>query len=211
MNNKIKTALLVLVLAAVLAGAAVAYPKLAGRVPEADPVPTPLTEPTAAEEDTACAVEDATEAEDAAAAAEEVYYAPDFTMLDRSGNEVRLSDLYDKPVILNFWATWCPPCMSELPHFDEAAKKYADSVNFVMCDLTDGARDTVESATAFTDEAGYTFPLYFDAKLEGSDALGVYSIPMTVMIRPDGAVAGGYIGAISAETLEDCVKTLTDG
>lgn len=94
--------------------------------------------------------------------------APDFTMTNASGEEVKLSDFFGKPVILNFWASWCGPCKSEMPHFEDAYQKYGEDINFVIVNLTDGARETVENASDFIEEQGYTFPLYFDTNTEGA-------------------------------------------
>lgn len=70
--------------------------------------------------------------------------APDFPVLDADGNIVRLSDMFGKPVVINFWATWCPPCKRELPDFYRLCREYGDRVVFMMVNLTDGRRDTVD-------------------------------------------------------------------
>lgn len=83
-------------------------------------------------------------------------------MLDADGNTVRLSDMFGKPVVINFWATWCPPCKRELPDFDRLCREYGDRVVFMMVNLTDGRRDTVDGTKKFVSEKGYTFPVYFE-------------------------------------------------
>ncbi len=93
--------------------------------------------------------------------------AYDFTMQDYNGNIVKLSNMIDKPVVLNFWATWCPPCKAELPDFQKAYEKYGNEINFVIVDLTDGD-ETVERAKSYLSQNSYTFPCYFDVKGEGS-------------------------------------------
>lgn len=80
-----------------------------------------------------------------AAVTEAVKTAPDFIMTDADGNEVSLSDFIGKPIVLNFWATWCSPCKSELPTFDAAYATYGEDVQFIMLNLTDGYRETVEA------------------------------------------------------------------
>ena len=87
--------------------------------------------------------------------------AVDFTVTDREGNTVKLSEFFGKPIIINFWATWCGPCKSELPVFDEAYRKYGEGVTFLMVNLTDGYRDTVEAVKAFIEDNDYTFPRIF--------------------------------------------------
>lgn len=128
--------------------------------------------------------------------------APDFTMTNASGEEVKLSDFFGKPVVLNFWASWCGPCKSEMPHFEDAYQKYGEDINFVIVNLTDGARETVENASDFIEEQGYTFPLYFDTNTEGAMTYGTYSIPVTYFIGADGVPVAQANGALDAATLQ---------
>ena len=128
--------------------------------------------------------------------------APDFTMTTASDEEVKLSDFFDKPVVLNFWASWCGPCKSEMPHFEDAYQKYGEDINFVIVNLTDGTRETVENASDFIEEQGYTFPLYFDTNTEGAMTYGTYSIPVTYFIGADGVPVAQANGALDAATLQ---------
>ena len=124
--------------------------------------------------------------------------APDFTVYDIDGNEVKLSDYLGKPVVLNFWASWCGPCKMEMPDFDEKAKELERKVQFLMVNLTDGSQETVETASAFIAAQGYTFPVFYDTDQSAAYAYGVYSIPTTYFIDAEGyavAYAGGAIGA----------------
>ena len=123
-------------------------------------------------------------------------------MTDASGEEVKLSDFFGKPVVLNFWASWCGPCKSEMPHFEEAYQKYGEDINFVIVNLTDGSRETVETASAFIEEQGYTFPVYFDTSTEGAMTYGTYSIPVTYFIAADGTPVAQASGALDAATLQ---------
>ena len=72
-------------------------------------------------------------------------YAPDFTAVDADGNEVSLSDFLGKPVVLNFWASWCGPCKSEMPEFDEAYLQQGEEIQFLMVNMTDGAQETADT------------------------------------------------------------------
>ena len=101
----------------------------------------------------------------------------DFKVYDREGNPVSLSDMAGKPVVVNFWATWCGPCKSELPAFEKAYKTYGDKVEFMMVNLTDGQRETVPKVNEFISENEYTFPVYYDTKYSASAAYGISSIP----------------------------------
>ena len=133
--------------------------------------------------------------------AEEFEPAPDFTVYDKNGNTIKLSDMKGTPVVLNFWASWCPPCKAEMPEFDEIAKEYAGKVAFMMVDLTDGQRETVEIAQAFIDSMGYTFPVYFDKDSDAAYKYGIQSIPTTIFIDANGDLVAGATGAIDGDTL----------
>ena len=74
---------------------------------------------------------------------------PDFTVYDLEGNAISLYDCLGKPIVLNFWATWCGPCQSEMPAFNQMYEKYGNQITFLMVNVTDGSRDTVESVTSF--------------------------------------------------------------
>ncbi len=134
--------------------------------------------------------------------------APDFTVYDAQGKEVRLSDFKGKPVIVNFWATWCGPCQSEMPAFEDAWKEYGDEVVFLMVNLTDGQQETVEGVKKFIADAGYEFPVYFDSAMDAAMTYGVYSIPATVAVKPDGNVLTARIGALSESVLTSILKDL---
>lgn len=134
--------------------------------------------------------------------------APDFTVLDKDGNTVRLSDKFGKPVVINFWATWCPPCKQELPDFDKLCKEYGDRVVFMMVNLTDGYRDTVDGTKRFVSGKGYTFPVYFDTKDNAASAYNVSSIPQTTFIDAKGNIYTTRIGAMSEATLRSYLNAL---
>lgn len=134
--------------------------------------------------------------------------APDFTVLDKDGNTVRLSDKFGKPVVINFWATWCPPCKQELPDFDKLCKEYGDRVVFMMVNLTDGYRDTVDGTKRFVSGKGYTFPVYFDTKDNAASAYNVSSIPQTTFIDAKGNIYTTRIGAMNEATLRSYLNSL---
>jgi thiol-disulfide isomerase/thioredoxin len=136
--------------------------------------------------------------------------APDFLMLNADGETVRLSDFAGKPVALNFWATWCPPCRQELPYFNEAYADYGDRVAFVITDLTDGQEETIEGVQAFMEEYGYTFPVYYDTQAKGAYAYAVNAVPATYFIGADGAIQAYQIGALSREALYGALESLLE-
>lgn len=136
--------------------------------------------------------------------------AADFTVTDMEGNTVKLSDSFGKPIIINFWATWCGPCKSELPAFDAAYTEYGDDITFFMVNLTDGYRDTVQSVKDFISDNGYKFPVYFDTEYSGAEAYRVSSIPFTVVIAKNGNVYRSHIGAMDASILNGYITELLE-
>ena len=128
--------------------------------------------------------------------------ALDFTVQDWEGNMVKLSDFFGTPIVLNFWASWCPPCKAELPDFDDACKKYEGKVTFLMVNMTDNQMETVEVAKDFIKTYGYDIPVYFDVSYEAAMAYGVRSIPQTYFINAEGELVATATGMISAAQLE---------
>jgi thiol-disulfide isomerase/thioredoxin len=140
---------------------------------------------------------------DASDSGENKLKAPDFNITDWDGNNIKFSDITarNKPIVLNFWASWCPPCKIEMPDFDRVYKELGGEIEFVMLDLTDGQRETVETGKRYIQDEGFSFPVFFDTGQEGAYLYGIRSIPTTVFIDKDGYVITGVMGAIDEGTL----------
>jgi len=139
---------------------------------------------------------------------EELQDAPDFKVEDNSGEVVKLSDMKGKPVVVNFWASWCGPCKSEMPDFNKLYKKYEDEIQFMMVNMTDGGQETKDSASTFIQKQGYEFPVYYDVEYSASNAYNVMSIPATYFITKDGKIAAYANGAINESALEDGISKI---
>lgn len=134
--------------------------------------------------------------------------APDFTVYDSEGNAYKLSDFRGKPVIVNFWASWCGPCKSEMPDFQEIYEEYGEEIHFLMVNLTDGAQETIKSASEFIEDSGYSFPVYYDTTTEAAINYGVYSIPTTFFFDAEGYGVAYGSGALDKATLQRGIEMI---
>lgn len=148
--------------------------------------------------------------EDLPAGDSTVNTAPDFTVLDMDGQELRLSDLFGQRILINFWATWCPPCRAELPYFEEAYQEYGKDIVFLMVDLTDGRQETIDGVKAFAAENGYSFPVYYDTEFSAAYAYGIDAIPQTYAIGPDGNILMSQVGSMSKARLKEFTDALSE-
>lgn len=135
--------------------------------------------------------------------------APDFTVLDSEGNEVQLSDYVGKPIVLNFWATWCYYCKEEMPDFDRAYEKYPD-VQFLMVNATDGIQETMASAKEYVEQEGFQFDVFFDTNFDAVNAYQVSGFPATFFIDGNGNLVTYGRGMLDFETLEKGIQMITE-
>lgn len=134
--------------------------------------------------------------------------ATDFVVQDKNGNDVKLSDYFGKPIVLNFWASWCPPCKSEMPYFEALYKEMGEDVQFFMLDSTDGARETKLDGEKYIKEKGFTFPVFFDVQQEGALKYGIMALPTTIFIDKQGKIVKIYEGAITEQTLRSGIELI---
>lgn len=125
--------------------------------------------------------------------------APDFTFTDLvTGKTTKLSDLRDKPVYLNFWATWCPPCVKELPHIQAKYEQYKDRIHFLAISV-----DSEQEAPAqFISSKGYTFTVGYGNEREISRAYNIEAIPASYIIGTDGTIKAQIVGSMDEADLE---------
>ena len=118
--------------------------------------------------------------------------APSFTLLDLNGNKVSLSDFKDKVVILDFWATWCPPCIKEIPHFIELYKEYKNQGFTILGISVD--RQGIGIVKSFNQKYKINYPIVM-ADSQVARAYGnIRSIPTTFVIDPAGKIRRMYVG-----------------
>ena len=134
--------------------------------------------------------------------------ALDVPLFDAEGNEVRLADYFGKPLVINFWATWCPYCLREMPYFQEQYEAQGEQVQFLMIDVADGSRETVSAGEAFVEKHGYTFPVLYDTSLNAAFTYGAVSLPMTYFIDAEGYVVTGYRGTLTPELLKTGINMI---
>lgn len=128
--------------------------------------------------------------------------APDFTVYDADGNAAQLSDYIGKPIVLNFWASWCGPCKNEMPEFNEKSIELEGKVQFLMVNMTDGSRETLDTAKAYVESEGFTFPVLYDTDIDAANTYRVYSLPTTYFIDENGGLTARASGTIDAATLQ---------
>jgi peroxiredoxin len=133
------------------------------------------------------------------------FLAPDFTLTTLGGDTVRLSDLHGKPVLINFWASWCGPCRTEMPHLQEAYETHTGDGLIVL------GVDQLESPPAvarFVDELGLTFPIPLDINGEVSAVYQARALPTSFFIDANGVIRNTFTGPMSVGHIESMLETI---
>ena len=138
---------------------------------------------------------------------QDVIKAEDFVAYDMNGNEVKLSDCYGKPIVLNFWSTWCNHCKIELPLFEKAYKENPD-ITFIMINIT--AADDVKLVNELLEKNGYTFTVWLDENADATEKYSVSSIPATYFIDKNGNIVNHTVGEMDEATLEKRLEMIRE-
>lgn len=128
--------------------------------------------------------------------------APDFELVTLDGEKMTLSSLQGKKVLLNFWATWCPPCRSEMPDMQKIQVEYDEEVVVAAVNLTSSEKN-VKSVKNFVDELALTFPILLDENGKINNQFEVMSYPTSYILDENGIIQTKYVGAMSYEQMKD--------
>jgi len=133
--------------------------------------------------------------------------APDFELTDLNGDKVRLSEYKGMPVLLNFWASWCPPCKKEMPHMESIYKKYKDEFAILAVNVTTSEKKK-EDVNKFIEEYKLTFPIPMDEKGEVFHQYEVMGYPTSFFIDSDGIIRRVVLGPVDEKELKTEIKKL---
>ncbi|OYD56913.1 hypothetical protein CGZ90_15285 [Fictibacillus aquaticus] len=136
-------------------------------------------------------------------------FAPDFTLQTLEGKNIKLSDYKGKKVVLNLWASWCPPCKAEMPHMQAFYEKNKDkqNVEILAVNLTTMEKDRANIQT-FVDDYQLTFPVPLDEKGDIGVEYQAFSIPTTYMIDSNGTIQRKIVGPMDEEFLNKMVSSM---
>ncbi len=135
--------------------------------------------------------------------------APPFLLEDLQGEQVTLAQFRGQPVILNFWATWCAPCIFEMPELQAAYEAYGESDLVVLGLNRDEDPEVVADFLANDLEAEISFPILLDEHAVVGDGYGVMNLPTTYFVNPDGIVTGVHRGPLTLQQIEDFLEEMS--
>lgn len=140
---------------------------------------------------------------------EQVMMATDFTLTSLTGEQVTLSELRGKIVILNLWATWCPPCREEMPHMQSFYEKHQEEVEILAVNLT-SLDHGLEKVAQFATEYELTFPILLDQTGEVGELYEAFTIPTSYIIDKEGKIFQKIVGPMDEEFMEELVTALKE-
>ena len=125
--------------------------------------------------------------------------APDLELIGLDGARVSLEDLRGKVVLLNFWATWCPPCKAEMPDLEALQREYGAAQDFVVLGVN--FEEAAAPVETFVHERGLSFPILLDPHGKAADSLGVRGLPASFIIDRAGYIRDAWNGQIAREAM----------
>lgn len=128
------------------------------------------------------------------------FLAPDFSLPTTDGKTIRLSDLRGQAVLVNLWATWCPPCRAEMPAIEKVYNEYKDD-GFVVLAVDMTYQDTASAVPPFVQKYNLTFPILLDESAVVGRAYQLHSLPSSFFITREGIINEVVIGGPMAEAL----------
>lgn len=126
--------------------------------------------------------------------------APEFELSTLNGESMSLSSLKGKKVILNFWATWCPPCRSEMPDMQKIQDDYNEEVVVVAVNLT-SSESSVQTVEDFVNGLGLSFPILLDEKGKINNQFEVLSYPTSYFLDEEGIIRTKFVGAMTYDQM----------
>jgi peroxiredoxin len=131
--------------------------------------------------------------------------APDFKLMDRKGQLFKLSDYRDKTVVLNFWATWCPPCRAEMPELQKYDERIRDNNVVILAVNATNSETSINTVGDWLQDKRYTFPVLFDSDGEITQTYRIAAFPSTYIIQPGGLIQNKHQGPMNAAMLKEAV------
>lgn len=133
---------------------------------------------------------------------------PEFKMTSQDGKLIAISELYDKPMLVVEWASWCPHCQKQLPIVQQMYEKYGDQIHFVLLNMNEPGKETKETADQYIKEKGYTFPYYYDEDQSAADLLQVQTIPSMYLVTKQQQVKNVLVNHTTAESFSKELQEL---
>ncbi len=129
--------------------------------------------------------------------------APDFTLKDLKGSEVQLSKLRGKKVMINFWATWCPPCRQEMPEIEKFFQEKKEDIEILAINIDGGAPKNVAE---YIKKMKITFPVVLDEKDRVNERYKVMTIPTTFFVDENGVIINKYYSVMSLGVMKELIN-----
>jgi thiol-disulfide isomerase/thioredoxin len=142
-----------------------------------------------------------------AAPTEAPFYAPDFRLNSLDGTVYQLSDLRGRWVVINFWATWCAPCVEEMPVLQQVADRYGENLLVLGINM----RETAAEISTFVDALGLQFPILMTPDDATLIAYSVVGLPQTVIVNPAGIIVDRRFGPLETERFTEQINTVING